>query len=345
MKAAVLHKGARELSIEEVKDPERKKGEVRVQVEACGLCGSDLHITIHPIIKLKEFPRIPGHEAAGTVLECDEESELRPGQRVVISAGTSCGHCSACLAGKENLCPEVGVLGFDRDGAFAEQIVVRESNVFALPDSIHIHQGAILADAVSTPYHALKYTGEFEPGQAVAIAGCGGLGIQAVLLAKAMGASRVIGIDIDSGALENAKRAGADEVYDGSDMRGVIRDIQKAGSIDIVCDYSGVFANADLLLRTLRPAGRMVLVGLGRGEMRIGLPTVAIYRSLSIRGSYGSDRRALPELIDLVAEGRLDLSSSISGAFGLESLNQCIHDLYHRRGNPVRFIIEPQRML
>ena len=344
MKAAVLEKGHPELFIRDVQDPDLGQGEVRVAVEACGVCGSDLHITLHPMIRLKSYPIIPGHESAGHVLECGPGvTDLKKGQRVVISAGTSCGKCSACKAGRENRCPEVGVLGFDRNGAFAEQIVVERSKVYPLPDSVPIEQGAILADAVSTPYHALRFVGEMKAGQSVLIAGCGGLGIHGVMIAKALQASRVIALDVDSGALDNAEKAGATEVYNARELKKTMQKIRAAGDVDLMVDFSGVYANAEYLIRGLNPGGRYVMVGLGKGSLGFSMPPFMIYKELSIRGAYGSDSRSLPELIELLHSGRLDLGMSITSRHPLSEINQCLHKLDSREENPIRYIIEPQK--
>ncbi|MBR30553.1 MAG: alcohol dehydrogenase [Spirochaetaceae bacterium] len=344
MKAAVLEKGNPELIVRDVKEPDIGPNEVRVAVEACGVCGSDLHITLHPMIRLKHYPIIPGHESAGHILEVGPGvTDLKKGQRVVISAGTSCGKCAACLAGRENRCPEVGVLGFDRDGAFAEQIVVERSKVFPLPDSVPIEQGAILADAVSTPYHAIRFVGELEPGQSVLIAGCGGLGIHGVMIAKALQASRIVALDVDPGALSNAEKAGAHEIYDARELKKTMQKIRSIGDVDLMVDFSGVYANAEYLIRGLSPGGRYVMVGLGKGTLGFSMPPYMIYKELSIRGAYGSDARSLPELIDHLHSGRLDLTMSITSKHPLSEINQCLHKLDSREENPIRYIIEPQK--
>ncbi|MCB1140358.1 MAG: zinc-binding dehydrogenase [Leptospiraceae bacterium] len=344
MRAAVLERGNPELQIQEVPDPNLGPGEVRIAVEACGICGSDLHITLHPIIRLKEYPRIPGHESAGKVLECGPGvTDLQPGQRVVISAGTSCGKCPACLAGKENRCPQVGVLGFDRDGAFAEQIVVERRNVYPLPEGVPMEQGAILADAVSTPYHAIRFVGELQANQSVLIAGCGGLGIHGVMIARALGAARIIAVDIDQGALSNADRAGAHEVYDARELKRTMQKIRDKGDVDLMVDFSGVYANAEYLIRGLNPGGKYVMVGLGKGTLGFSMPPYMIYKELSIRGAYGSDSRSMPELIELLAGGRLDLSLSITSRHPLSEINRYLKKLDSREENPIRYIIEPQK--
>ncbi len=343
MKAARLHKGERRLRVEEIATPEPGPGEVRIRVRACGVCGSDVHATVHPIMTLKEYPRTMGHESSGEVHAVGSAvKSLRVGQRVVVGAGTSCGSCKHCLSGRDNACERVGVLGFDREGAFAEYIVVPERYVHVLPDSIPFDQGAILADAVSTPYHAIRKVGRLEQSETLVVFGCGGLGLHAVLLGRALGAGRVIAVDVDAGALENAGRAGATELVDARATRSVGKTLKElTGGVDLAVDFSGHYGNVAEAMRCMNTLGRIVLVGLGRGRLELALPSVLTYRQLCVCGSYGCERSAVPELIELLRTGRLDLTKSITSHHPLEEVNDCLENLYHRNGNPIRFVITP----
>jgi propanol-preferring alcohol dehydrogenase len=344
MKAAVLHKDRTHLEIEDLDSRETGPGEVKVKVKCCGVCGSDVHITVHKIMSLKEYPRIPGHEASGVVAEIGEGvTKFQPGQRVVISAGFSCGDCPICARHRENACEGTGVFGFERDGAYAEEVIVPERCLVTLPEAIPFDQGAIMADAVSTPYHALKYAARMEPGEVVAIYGCGGLGIHAVLLAKALGAGRVIALDVDEGALQNATAFGADDVMNVRNLKHVGKALrQLSGGCDVVLDFSGHYSNVEQSLRAVNTLGRIVMVGLGRGHITIQLPIQIISRQISLIGSYGSDMRALPELQELFLSGKLDLSRSITSHHPLSEVNDCLENLHARRGNPIRYIINPE---
>jgi propanol-preferring alcohol dehydrogenase len=343
MKAAVLYKDRNHLAVEDLDSRRPGPGEVKVRVECCGVCGSDVHITVHKIMSLKEYPRIPGHEASGVVAEAGAGAvKFQPGQRVVISAGFSCGECPICARHRENACEATGVFGFERDGAYAEEVIVPERCLVHLPDPIPFDQGAIMADAVSTPYHALKYAGRIEPGEVVAVFGCGGLGIHAVLLAKALGAGRVIALDVDEGALGNAAAFGADEVINVRGQKHVGKTLRQiSGGCDIVLDFSGHYSNVEQALRAVNTLGRIVVVGIGRGQITIQIPLQIISRQISIIGSYGSDMRALPELQELFLAGKLDLSRSITSHHPLSEINDCLENLHARRGNPIRYIITP----
>lgn len=343
MKAAVLHKGESLLQVEERTLGEPGPDEVKVRVECCGVCGSDLHITVHKIMSLKEYPRIPGHESSGVVLSVGADvTNVTTGDQVVIGAGTSCGVCEHCVAGRENLCEELGVLGFDRDGAFAEEIIVPARYLYKIPEGIPFDQAAILADAVSTPFHAIKYRGGFQEGETVGIYGCGGLGIHGIAIARALGARKVVALDVDPGALKHAGDFGADEVIDVKSVRNAGKALKEAsGGCDVICDFSGHLKNVEDSLRALNTGGRIVMVGIGRGGLNFNMPQVMIFRQLSVCGSYGCDRRAIPELMELMAAGKLNLQRSITSHHPLSELNDCLDNLHHRRGNPIRYIITP----
>ncbi|BDA80507.1 alcohol dehydrogenase [Leptospira kobayashii] len=344
MKAAILHSGQRSLKVEEVELPELSTNQVKVKIKACGICGSDIHFVLHGKMKSTYSPCIPGHEMSGEVIQLGETvTKFKLGDRVVVGAGTSCGKCSYCLAGRENLCEEIGVFGFNRSGGFAEFIHVEERYLHKLPDSIPFPQGAILADAVSTPYHAIKYQGELKPGETVAIIGCGGLGIHAVAIAKALGAGKIFAVDIDRGSLDNALSYGADEaiLLEKNMQLGKILK-EKAKGIDLIADFSGFMANIESSIRSMNRGGRIVLVGIGRNKLEIPMPFFLIERQIRITGSYGSDSRAIPELIQLYSDKKIDLTKSISGVHKLEDVNEYLHALEEKRENPIRFIINPE---
>ena len=343
MKAAVLYKNERYLKIEDVPRKSLSPGMVRIKIKCCGVCGSDLHMTLHAKLSLPHYPVVLGHESSGIVDEISEgTTKFKKGDRVVISSGISCGECKFCLQGRLNLCPKKGVLGSEHDGAFAEEVVIHERFLFHLPEDIPFDQGAILADAVSTPYHALKYEGRINLGDTVAIIGCGGLGVHAVAIAKALGAEKIIAVDIDEGALKNAEMYGANEIINAKNIRNIGKTLKEVSKgLDILCDFSGYYQNISDSIRAMNTGGRMVLVGIGINSLKIGFPLMMIDRMISVIGSIGCDTRAIPELIDLIQKNKLNLSRSITSTHKLSEVNDCLENLDNRRGNPIRFMIEP----
>jgi propanol-preferring alcohol dehydrogenase len=343
MKAAVLELGKTMLSIREVVNPSPLPQQVKIRIKACGVCGSDVHLVAHGTLKCSHYPMIPGHESSGVVVELGEGvAQFSIGDRVVVAAGTSCGKCIHCLSGRENFCKEIGVFGFNRDGSFAEFLVAEERYLYKLPDSIPFEEGAILADAVSTPYNAIRYRGMIQNSDTVAIIGCGGLGIHGVAVARALTKGKIIALDIDSGSLENALAYGADEIIDISKVKNAgktLKEISKG--IDLLVDFSGFSKNIEDCLRAMNTGGRIVMVGIGRQPLAFQIPFILIERMISVIGSYGSDRRAIPDLIQLYLDKKINLKTSITGVHPLSEINDCINDLDHRKGNPIRFIIDP----
>lgn len=342
MKAIVFDSIQKEFYLKDIKEPEILDDELLIRVMACGICGSDLHLW-EGLLKPKKNPIIPGHEAAGIVEKVGQKVQnFQVGDRVVISAGTSCRKCKFCLEKRENLCKEVGVLGFERDGAFAEYIAVPESNVFKLPNSIPFEEAAILADAVSTPYHAIRFVGEFKKNQNILILGCGGLGIHAIKIAKALEANQIYGCDMNPSSLENAKKAGATEVIkieNSNQIKQITKNIKI--NFSLILDFTGIYNFIEPLLRLLEAGGRYILVGISKNELNLKIPSLMIFNSLSICGSYGSDSRSIPELLELYQSQKLHLKDSISGIYPLFEFKNCLYKLKNRIENPIRYVINP----
>ncbi len=208
MKAAVYN-GAESLEVLEVPTPSPGVGEALVRVVGCGMCHTDLHYLDHGVKTFKEPPIILGHEAAGIVAQLgDGTDETAVGDRVLIPAVLSCGRCRYCRGGRENLCDNLVMPGNNFDGAYAEFVVIPTSQLVPVPDTIPLERACVIADAMSTPYHAVKHRGRVRPGDVVAVVGCGGVGLNVVQCATVAGA-RVIAIDVNETRLEIAKDLGA----------------------------------------------------------------------------------------------------------------------------------------
>ncbi|MEE9208096.1 MAG: alcohol dehydrogenase catalytic domain-containing protein, partial [Gemmatimonadota bacterium] len=214
MKAAIFHGADRGLSVEEVPTPSPGPGEALVRVAGCGMCHTDLHYLDHGVKTFKPPPLILGHEISGTVEKLGEGAgngapgAVGPGDRVLIPAVLSCGRCSYCRGGRENLCERLVMLGNNIDGGYAEYVVVPATELVPLPDELPLEQACIIADAISTPYHAVKHRGQVRPGDTVAVVGCGGVGLNVVQCAVAAGGS-VVAIDLNDDRLALAEELGA----------------------------------------------------------------------------------------------------------------------------------------
>ncbi len=344
MRAARLHQprstvAPADLRIDDLATPEPGPGEVLVRVHACGVCASDLHV-VQGITPAAHLPITLGHEAAGVVEAVgDGVADWLPGDRVLVPAGRACGQCPMCLGGRDNLCLFQHVLGVTTDGAQADHCIAPASMLVPIPGSLPFAQAAILADAVATPYHALKRGGIAE-GMTCAVIGLGGLGMHAVQLAGLTGA-HVIGVDVDPVSLERALAWGADDVVDASDGGGFarVRELTEGG-VDRAFEFVGLQATAHDAVKSLRPGGRATLVGISRERLSTMPLGLFVAQELEVVGSFGSTLQDVNELLDLVEAGRLDLTRSVSHTLSLDDFPTALEMLETREGSPIRIVID-----
>ncbi len=344
MRAARLHRPRRsdtaeDVRIDEVAVPAPGPGEVLVRIRACGVCASDLHVVQGVTPHGPTLPQILGHEPAGEVAAVgDAVADWQPGDRVALLMARPCLACRYCTAGRESLCVDLVVPGVDADGAQAEYMAADQRFLVPIPTGMPFEQAAIVTDAVATPYHALKRGGIGE-GVTVAIFGLGGLGMHAVLLAKLAGAD-VIGVDVDEVNLDRARDWGADEVIDASDG-GPARRIRQltGGGVDRAFEFVGSRETLDQAVKSLKPGGRATVSGLT--DQRIETVPISLFVSqeTELVGSFGSTPQDLGELLDLVEEGRLDLSRSVTDTLDLDEFPDALRRLETRAGHPIRMVV------
>ena len=344
MRAARLHgprsaEAPQDLRIDELPTPEPGPDEALVRVHACGVCASDLHV-VQGITPAGHLPLVLGHEAAGTVAEVGADvGDWMPGDRVLVPPGRVCGQCAMCLGGRDNLCPFQQVLGVDVDGAQADHVLAPARMLVPVPGSVPFDRAAILADAVATPYHALK-RGGVDEDVTCAIVGLGGLGMHAVQLARLTGA-HVIGVDVDPVCLDRALAWGADEVVDASDGGGAaqVRELTEGG-VDRSFEFVGLQATAHDAVKCLRPGGRATLVGISRERLSTLPLGLFVSQELEVVGSFGSTLQDVNELLDLLEAGRLDLSRSVSHTLALDEFPTALEMLESREGHPIRIVVD-----
>jgi D-arabinose 1-dehydrogenase-like Zn-dependent alcohol dehydrogenase len=334
MLAARLHVPSRTLRLEEVPRPQPGPGEVLVKVEAAGVCLSDVHLidgTLTPLLLRGDTVTL-GHEVSGTIAEVGEGVTARsPGQRVVLYAGEV----------RDGVTYTRGV---DYDGGWAEYALSAATALTPLPDAIPFDQGAIIPDAVSTPWGAITETGGVRPAEAVGVWGVGGLGVHAVQLLRAVGACPVVAVDPNPVARERALAAGADLALDSADpgLREAVGAVTGGAGLAAAFDFAGVPAVREQALTVLAPKGRLVLVGLTDKPLSVTDGTRFSYLQQRILGHYGSDMPvALPQLLRLIQGGRLDFSGSISGVLPLAEAAEAVARLEKKEGSPIRLILRP----
>ncbi|MDG9688987.1 zinc-binding dehydrogenase [Streptomyces sp. DH17] len=334
MLAARLHVPSRTLRLEEVPRPQPGPGEVLVKVEAAGVCLSDVHLidgTLTPLLLPGDTVTL-GHEVSGTVAEVGAGvTAWSPGQRVVLYAGEV----------RDGVTYTRGV---DYDGGWAEYALSAETALTLLPDAIPFEQGAIIPDAVSTPWGAITETGAVRPAEAVGVWGVGGLGVHAVQLLRAVGACPVVAVDPNPVARERALAAGADLALDSADpeLAQVVRAATGGAGLAAAFDFAGVPPVREQALSVLAPKGRLVLVGLTDKPLTVRDGTRFSYLQQRLLGHYGSDMPvALPQLLRLIEGGRLDFSGSISGVLPLAEAAEAVARLEKKEGDPIRLILRP----
>lgn len=344
MLAARLIKPGEPLQITELPVPEPQPGEILLQVQACGLCGTDLHLGVYGDLPVESLPITLGHEAAGFVYALgDGVGNVKEGDRVALFPAASCGSCRFCLAGREALCDHSRVYGMNRDGALAQFMAAPARTAIPLPDKIPFDVGAMSTDGVATPFHALRSRGNLQAGESVGVFGCGGLGTHAILLAKLMGASQIIAVDMDPLARERALDLGAHLALDpGTDdvAKSIRRHLGRNG-LDLALEFVGLKETVELALRSLGKGGRAVLVGVGME--RASLPPLVSFvgREHTVIGSFGMDRRDIEDVFALNAGGQLNLSKSVTARYPLEKANDALQRLASKEGGVTRLVVEP----
>ncbi len=337
----------RPLELQELPRREPGPGEVRVKVAACGICASDVHLVDGSLPTRATPPVTPGHEASGTIEALGANvGRWREGDRVVLFAGRGCGRCHACRRGRPATdCVLPHTMGIDFDGAWADEVVVPAASCVALPDAVPFDIGAILADAVATPYSAVVETAGLRAGERVAVFGIGGLGTHAVQIARLAGASFIAAVDPRPEARDRALALGADLAIEPEGAARAIRDATGGEGVDASFELAGRNAVLKQAVSCLAPGGRCVVVGVSGERIELGASVSFAIRRTRLLGAFGYRPEHLETLADLVATGRLDLSRSISAHLPLEDAPAGVEQLATKRGDPVRLVVVPGRSL
>jgi 2-desacetyl-2-hydroxyethyl bacteriochlorophyllide A dehydrogenase len=244
-----------------------------------------------------------------------------------------------CREGRENICERMVMFGNNVDGGYAELVVAPAKDVLRLPDAIPLVEGAIIADALTTPYHAVVNRGQVRPGDRVVVFGCGGIGLNLVQVAAALGA-HVIAVDLLDDKLEWARRLGAAETLHPPQSERIDKAVRKLtdGGADIAFEAIGLPSTQEQAFACLRPGGRLVLVGFAGEAMRLdGGRTM--YREMEVVGSLGCRAVDYRRVIHLVAQGKLRVTELVTARFPLDRINDAFETL--RQGHGVRSVVTP----
>ena len=310
MKAAVFYQFNSPVSIETVPDPDVPDDGVVLKVDATGICRSDWHGWKGHDTDIR-LPHVPGHELAGTIVEVGKNiRNWKSGDRVTLPFVCGCGRCPPCLSGNQQVCDHQFQPGFTHWGSFAEYVAVHyaEMNLVRLPESLSPVAAASLGCRFVTAFRALEAQAKLRSGDWVAVHGCGGVGLSAVMIARAMGA-RIVAVDIGADKLEAAVKLGAEVAVNGRETPDVAAAIREAtgGGAQVSIDALGSRETCFNSISCLAKRGRHVQVGLMLAEQ--SRPTIpmdlVIARELEIYGSHGIQAHRYGALLGLVAAGRL----------------------------------------
>jgi L-iditol 2-dehydrogenase len=314
--------GLGDVRLHDEAEPQPAEGEVLLRVTAVGLCGSDRHWYTEGGVGdvLLTRPLILGHEFAGQI-----ESGPRAGERVAVEPAIHCGRCEQCQAGRQNLCRDVRFAGHGpTDGALRPLLAWPEELAYRIPDSLSDAEGALL-EPLGVALHALDL-GRVGPGDAVAVLGCGPVGLLLVQLLLLIGATPVEAFDPLPHRAAAAEALGATEV--------------RPESVDVVFEVTDADALDDAI-RAVRPGGRVVLVGIPDGDRTSFTASAARRKELTLAVCRRMQPADLPRAIRLAETGRLDLASLVSGRYGLSEGQAAFAALADRGG--LKVIVEPQR--
>lgn len=342
MKALVL-KEYNLFSYEDVRVPEPHAGEVLVKVEACGICGSDVH-GMDGSTGRRRPPIIMGHEASGVVVGGTAPgSGWKEGDRVTFDSTIYCGECEFCRRGEINLCDSRRVLGvsceeYRQNGAFAEFVTVPERILYRIPGNVSFEHAAMV-EPYSIALHAVRRAPPVLGGRVVVI-GAGMIGLALVQVLRHAGCSELAVVDVAPDRLELARQLGATQVFNsaGTDVRARILEMTGVGA-DVSFEAVGIQATVELAMRSVRKGGAVVLVGNVSPSVQFPLQ-VTVTREISIYGSCAS-RGDYPTCLDLLQRGGLNPAPLISAVAPLAEGAAWFDKLHRKERGLLKVILKP----
>ena len=343
MRAITFHQFSGPMSLEIVSDPVAIEGAVVLKVGATGICRSDWHgwMGHDPDISL---PHVPGHEIAGTVVALGKGiRKWKEGDRVTVPFVGGCGNCEPCSSGNQQICDHQFQPGFTHWGSFAQYVAIHyaDINLVALPDSVDFTTAASLGCRFTTAYRALQAQAQLKAGQWVAIHGCGGVGLSAIMIAHAFKAN-VIAIDIDDSKLDFAKKIGATEVVNAKNINDVVTAVKELshGGVHVSIDALGSRSTCINSISNLRKSGKHIQVGLMSGEGH--MPAIPMHQvvahELEILGSHGMAAHAFPPLMEMVLTKQLQPEKLIGKTISLEESMQALSHMDRFETNGITVI-------
>ncbi len=340
--AVVKEKAAPGVEIRDVNVPSFGDREVLVKVKVASICGTDLHIygwdrwaqkRIHP-------PLIPGHEFCGEVVACGKDvSCTKEGDFVSAEMHVACGKCLQCRIGEAHICQNVRIIGVDSDGAFAEYVVIPESNIWKLDPEIPVEYASIL-DPLGNAVHSVL-AGEIA-AKTVAITGCGPIGLFSIAVARAVGAAQIFAIEVNEHRRRIAKQMHADFVLDPSskDVRSIIMEKTGGLGVDVVLEMAGQADAIRIAFDIVRRGGRISLLGLTSKPISLNFSEDIIFKGITVQGING--RRMYQtwyQMSALLKNGKLDLHPVITDRMAMSDFSKGMERL--KSGEASKILLYP----
>ena len=351
MKAAVLYETGQPLVIEDVELDDPQQGEVLVRIGAAGICRSDRHF-MHGDARIA-LPVVLGHEGAATVEKVGPGVSLtKPGDQVILSFVPACGRCKSCLEGNSNLCDLHMATGpFMYDGTtrlhkgdqrihhmgkvacFAEYAVVPETGCIPVASGIPMDLAAMIGCCVPTGVGAAMFSAKVQPGSTVAVVGCGGVGLNVIMGAKLLNASKVIAVDIRESQLEFAMKFGATHTVNAADRDPVaqVKELTDGRGADYTFE---VFGSADTVKASydmFAKSGTVTVVGIAPPDHEAPINAVDLVRNeKTLRGTYYGSARSrtdMPTMVELYLSGKLNLDDLVVRHYSLDQINEAYGDM------------------
>ena len=326
MRAALYQAFAEPITVENVPDPTPAADGVVIKVMASGLCRSDWHGWMGNDDDITNLPHVPGHEFAGVVAAVGKEvRRVREGDRVTLPFVCACGTCTQCISGNQQICDRQFQPGFTHWGSFGELVAVGHAdiNLVALPVEIDFVAAASLGCRFTTSFRAIVDQAEVSPGQWVAVHGCGGVGLSAIMIASALGA-RVIAVDITTEKLDFARTVGAHSTIHGDTEKDVAERVREisGGGAHVSVDALGSSVTCRNSISGLRKRGKHIQVGLLSGAE--SMPTIPMHavisNELEILGSHGMQAHRYPAMLEMILARKLRPEKLVGETIHLDEL-------------------------
>jgi threonine 3-dehydrogenase len=326
--------------LRDVPRPTMRDDEVLIRVRRAGVCGTDVHIYTWDAWAQGRCrpPFIVGHEFAGDVVEVGRlVTDVREGDRVTAEGHIVCGRCHLCRTGNAHVCPNTRIIGVDRDGCFADYIAMPATNVWHLDDSVTYEVGGI-HDPMGNAFHTALTNTEI-PGSTVLVTGCGPIGLFAVGICRAAGASRIIASDVIEMRLALARAMGAHDAVTPDRAASAVRAATGSLGVDVVLEMSGVPAAIHQAFELVRVGGRVQMLGIPARPMDVDFATEIIFKGITVYGVVG--RRMYETWIQMsrfLCSGQFDPTPVITHRFPLERYDDAIDAI--RSGSAGKVVFE-----